>query len=54
MDNLWWIFQIILIILKSMHIITVSWLIVFLPVVISVSEMVATLILTLIKVWWDE
>ena len=27
MDKLWWIFQIILIILKLMHIITVSWLI---------------------------
>lgn len=54
MDKLWWIFQIILIILKLMHIITVSWLIVFLPVVISVSEMVATFILTLVKVWLDE
>ncbi|GAA0808606.1 hypothetical protein [Ligilactobacillus aviarius] len=54
MDKLWWIFQIILIILKLMHIITVSWLIVFLPVVISVSEMVATFILVLVKVWLDE
>ena len=54
MDKLWWIFQIILIILKLMHIITVSWLIVFLPVVISASEMVATFILALVTVWLDE
>lgn len=54
MDKLWWIFQIILIILKLMHIITVPWLIVFLPVVISVSEAVATFVLALIRVWLDE
>ena len=54
MDNLWWIFQVILIILKLMKIITVSWWIVFLPVIISVVLIVAVIILALIKGLLDE
>ena len=54
MDKLWWIFQIILIILKLMHIITVSWWIVFLPAIISVIGIIAIFVLALVKVWLDE